>query len=65
MTTTTSDREVTIRARAFTGGRIQDCQCLVSDDGSVAVWDEVAGHYTVCHSLSQSAQRRARKLAAE
>ncbi len=27
------------------------------------VRDSVAGYYTACHSLSQSAQRRARKLA--
>jgi len=62
---TTSDKIVTIRAKAFAGQGIQEHRCSVDDDGTVRVWDSVAGHYTICHSLGQSAQRRARKLAKE
>lgn len=36
---------------------------IVDDDGTVRVWDSVAGHYTRCHSLTpaqiRSAQARA------
>jgi hypothetical protein len=58
----TATREVTIRAKAFTGEPMQEYQVRVEDDGDVLVFDAVAGHYTRCHILSQSAQRRARKL---
>ena len=54
---------VTIKAKAFSGGRVENCRCMVDADGTVRVWDSVAGHYTTCHSLSKSAQERARKLA--
>ena len=57
-------REITIRAKAFSGRKIETVRCMVDDDGTVRVWDSVAGHYTRCHVLSESAQRRARKLAA-
>jgi hypothetical protein len=35
----------------------------VEPDGSVLVWDSIAGHYTRCHSLGPSAVRRIRRLA--
>ena len=35
------------------------------DDGTVRVWDSVAGYYTVCHRLSARDQARVRKLASE
>jgi hypothetical protein len=35
----------------------------VESDGSVLVWDSIAGHYTRCHSLGASAVRRIRRLA--
>lgn len=60
---TSQDKVVVIRAKAFTGGRIAEQRCSVSQDGTVRVWDDVAGHYTVCHVLSRSAQQKARKLA--
>jgi hypothetical protein len=62
---TATDKIVTIRARAFSGGKVEAVRCRVESDGTVRVWDSVAGHYTTCHSLSAAAQRRARKLAAE
>lgn len=65
------DTEVTIRARAFSGEGIRTHRCRVDADsvlpmtgavvhGLIRVWDSVAGHYTTCHSLSDSAKRRAR-----
>ena len=59
MTTLTS-----IRARAWTGGRVERVHVMV-EDGRVTVWDGVAGHYTACHSLGRGAIRRARAMAAQ
>jgi hypothetical protein len=59
----TTDKVVMIRARAFTGDRVRAHQCLVDSDGTVRVWDSIAGHYTACHILDNRAARRARKLA--
>ena len=61
MTETT--KVVTIRAKAFSGQGVREHECTVDADGTVRVWDSVAGHYTTCHSLSKSAQDKARKLA--
>jgi len=56
---------ITTRARAFVGRPIEPVRCRVDADGAVLVWDSVARHYTRCHSLSASAQRRIRRLAKE
>jgi len=56
---------ITTRARAFAGRSIEECRCRVDADGAVLVWDSVAKHYTRCHSLTASAQRRIRRLAAK
>lgn len=57
-----TDTEITARAKAFSGEGVREHNFLISDD-AVLVWDSVAGHYTRCHSLSQSAEKRIRKLA--
>ncbi len=62
MTTTTS-KTIRCRANAFTNRGIEAIKCMVAEDGTVRVWDSVAGYYTTCHALSDSAQRRIRKLA--
>lgn len=54
--------QITIRAKAFTGRGIETVRVLVDSDGTIRVWDSVAGHYTRCHILSRSAQARIRKL---
>lgn len=59
----TKEKTITTRAKAFTGGKVQPIRCMVDADGTVRVYDDVAGYYTTVHSLSQSAQRRIRKLA--
>ncbi len=58
MTTT-----ITAKAKAFSGEGIREHSFEVDDDGTVRVWDSVAGHYTTCHSLSVSARRHIRSLA--
>jgi hypothetical protein len=65
MTTKTHEIEITTRARAFAGRPIEDVRCRLDADGTVLVWDSLAGHYTRCHSLGDSAIRRIRRLAAK
>ena len=36
---------------------------MVDADGTVRVYDSVAGYYTTCHSMSEAAMRRVRKAA--
>lgn len=59
-----SMKEISTKAKAFCG-RMESIKAMVDADGTVLVYDSVAGHYTTCHSLSQSAIRRIRKLAAQ
>ena len=53
----------TARARFF-GGHIETRRVQVDPDGYVWVWDDVAGHYTTCHSLSPRALARIVRRAA-
>lgn len=63
MNATKTDKVVTIRAKAFSGRGIEEVRCTVDAAGTVRVYDDVAGYYTTCHSLSESAIRRIRRLA--
>ena len=58
-----TDQTFTMRCRAFSGEGVRENRVTVGADGIVRVWDSVAGHYTTCHSMAESAQARARKLA--
>jgi len=51
------------RAKAFSGENIRQHKFAVASDGTVRVWDSIAGHYTTCHSMTPATQRRIRKLA--
>lgn len=52
-----------VRCKAFSGQGVKNHRVLVESDGSVLVWDVVAGHFTRCHALSESTQRKiAKKL---
>ena len=62
--TNSNEKIVTIRAKAFSGSKMESVRVMVPESGQVRVWDSVAGHYTTCHSLSPSAVRRARVAAA-
>jgi hypothetical protein len=57
------DQEFSIRCKAFSGEGVRLNRVLVEGgaNGSISVWDSVAGHYTTCHSLSERAQKRIRK----
>ena len=57
--------EVKARAKAFSGEGVREHKFAVYADGTVRVWDSVAGHYTTVHSLSPSAQARIRTLAGQ
>ena len=65
MATHTTATTITIRAKAFSTETIREYVALVEADGSVLVWDSVAGYFTSCHVLAPSALKRARKLAAQ
>jgi len=54
---------ITARAKAFSkeeGARKH--KFAVDSDGTVRVYDSVAGYFTTCHALSAAAQRRIRNL---
>lgn len=55
----------TITARAKVFGKMDEYEFQIDGYGTVRVWDEVAGHYTTCHSMSKAQERRIRKLAEE
>lgn len=55
---------VIARAKPFPGEQSKVHNFAVDpDEQSVAVWDHVAGHYTRCHSLSETAEARILRLA--
>jgi hypothetical protein len=65
----TTERYLTVRCKAFSGEGVRSHRIMVEADkidgkhvirGDVRVWDDVAGHYTACHSLSHAAIRRIR-----
>lgn len=58
MTTTIKARAKVWSGRGATSERFQ-----VDADGTIRVYDSVAGHYTTCHSMSERSQARIRRLA--
>lgn len=58
-----NQREITVRAKAYSHEGVRTHRVRVEGDGTVLVWDSVAGHYTSCHSLGRSAQARIRRQA--
>lgn len=57
------EKVITLRARAFYGEGVREHQVMVDSYCTVRVWDDVANHFTLRHSLCRSAVRRAIKLA--
>lgn len=46
-------REATVATgRAFSGSSQWGYRARVDPDGTVRVWDSVAGHWTLCHALT-------------
>ena len=58
----TETRTVVARAAAFTGQGVRDHFFFVGSDGTVRVWDSIAGHYTTCHRMSARTLCRIRKI---
>ena len=63
MSNATSVVVVVARAKAFAGQGVGTHKFEVESDGTVRVYDPIAGYYTLCHSLSDATQNRIRKLA--
>jgi hypothetical protein len=63
-TATKNEMTITARCKAFDGEGVRENKIRIDADGTIRVWDAVAGHYTTCHGLSKAAQGRLRKLAA-
>lgn len=57
--------EIEARAKAFSNEGVKTHRFQVGPNGDVRVWDEVAGYFTNCNSLSDPAKARIRKLAEE
>lgn len=57
------DREVKFRCRAFQCEGTREHRFRVSMSGCVRVWDDIAGYYTMNHSVSERDQQKIRKLA--
>jgi hypothetical protein len=52
-TTDRQDRIIDIASgRAFSGSSQWGYRAQVDAEGYVTVWDDIAGHYTPCHSLT-------------
>jgi hypothetical protein len=58
-------RFITVKSgRAFgADAQNQGYKARVDADGTVRVWDSVAGHYTTCHSLTERQYRYCRRNA--
>lgn len=52
-------------AKAFSDRKHGPVTCLVEDDGSILVWDNIAHAFTRCHSLSEQDSERIRQEASE
>ena len=59
--TTTFEIETARPVRAFSCGYTR--RFAVDSDGTVRAWDSVAGHYTLCHSLTTRQQAAIRRQA--
>ena len=57
------EREFVARCKPWKSEGVRENKILVDSDGDVRVWDEIAGHYSFCHSLSPAQIRRLRRIA--
>lgn len=54
---------VTVNVRNAFSSSKGTTRAYADSNGTVRVWDAVAGHYTVCHSLTTAQEARVRKMA--
>ena len=58
-------KTISIKVRAFNSERgAREHQVMVDESGTVRVYDDIAGHFTLCHSLTARQLDRCRKAAA-
>lgn len=57
-------KTITLRCKAFSTESLRKYSIKISEDGTVRVYDSVAGHYTTCHALSARTMARIRKMVA-
>ncbi len=56
--------EVVAKAKAFSSEGARNYRfCVDLSNDEIRVWDRVAGHFTICHCLSESAKSRIIKRA--
>jgi len=55
--------QMEFRGKVFSGQGVQIADVRVDEDGTVRVWDDVAGHWTTCHSISARNLRAIRRAA--
>lgn len=65
----TQEIDLTARARCFRGanggvGILDKYRFAIQADGTVRVYDNVAGHYTIHHGMTTREESRIRNLAA-
>lgn len=56
-------KTITVRCKAFSAEGVRENRVRFAADGTVSVYDSVAGHYTIHHALSAQKIARLRKLA--
>ena len=54
---------VTLNTRAFAGAMEANRHQVDPADGSIRIYDDVAGHFTSCHTLSERDAGRVRSAA--
>jgi hypothetical protein len=55
-----------VKVAAFSGEGVEENDCLVNfRKNRIIVWDDVAGYYTSCHSISDADKARIFELARE
>lgn len=62
--TPSKDTIIRMTCKPFSAYGRGEYRLLVQPDGAVLVFDDIAGHYTACHSLPQTSISAARRKAA-
>ncbi len=55
--------QMEFRGRVFSGHGIETTDVRVDNCGNVRAWDDIAGHWTTCHSITARNQRAIRRAA--
>lgn len=58
MSTTYNRTTIVVRCKAFASDGVATNLVRIDHDGSLTVWDSVAGAYTSCHAIGPRSARR-------